>query len=182
MDYYRFVQYGKLKYPDGIIPELVEVAGHLDKEEIEDYPKYSLHTEYSYGKRELSSDLLGKYQELRDTNKEGVPQLWKNKEWSSQFEEFVLDLTQGHTAPVVVEIHPPFSDYSNLDQFIERYKVFEERLHENYPDTEIVVENRAGTVYKGGSFIISKATQIQSLCEMIEKTNTMLIINVLFKN
>lgn len=44
---FKFVQYGGNTYPDGIKPELVEIAGHLDKDYIEDYPEYSLHTEYS---------------------------------------------------------------------------------------------------------------------------------------
>lgn len=44
---FKSVQYGGNTYPDGIKPELVEIAGHLDKDYIEDYLEYSLHTEYS---------------------------------------------------------------------------------------------------------------------------------------
>ena len=53
-----YVQYGKTPYPDGIKPDLVEVAGHFDKEDIPDIPYYSLHTEYSYAKRKFDSDLM----------------------------------------------------------------------------------------------------------------------------
>lgn len=45
---FRFVQYGNAEYPKEITPELIELAGHLDKDRIEDVPKYSLHTEYGY--------------------------------------------------------------------------------------------------------------------------------------
>ena len=171
---FRFVQYGGISYPDGIKPELVEVAGHLDKDSIENYPKYSLHTEYSYGKRNLCSRLVSMYSALKEANRDSVPQLWKSKEWSEQFADFILNLTENHEAPVVIEIHPPFSDYCDLEIFLERYSIFEKRIHNSYPDTEIVVENRAGTVYRGGKFIIGKATEIALLCKMIQETNTAL--------
>jgi hypothetical protein len=167
---FRFVQYGGNAYPDGIVPELVEVAGHLDKDRIEDLPNYSLHTEYSYGKRKLSSDFIKQFPVLCDANKEGVPQLWKNTEWAAQFAEFVISLTKDHAAPKVVEIHPPFNDYCDIDQFIERYSVFEKRIHSVYQDAEIVVENRAGTVYHGGRFIVGKAKEIAELCTKIRET------------
>lgn len=169
-----FVQYGGNEYPDGIKPSLVEVAGHLDKEMIDRISAYSLHTEYSYGKRKLDSPLVKKYPELCNANKDGVPQLWKNEEWARQFADFILDLTKDNEAPIVVEIHPPFSDYCDLNQFIERYSIFEERIHSTYPNTEIVVENRAGTVYHGGKFIVSKAKDIASLCTIIKTTETKL--------
>ncbi len=171
---FSFVQYGGNAYPDGIIPELVEIAGHLDKDYIEDYPEYSLHTEYSYGKRNFSSGLIHMYPALCQANKEGVPQLWKSSDWASQFADFIITLTNGHAAPRVIEIHPPFSDYCNMDLFIDRYSLFEERIHNAYPSTEIVIENRAGTVYHGGRFIIGKAAEIASLCQKIQDTNTKL--------
>ena len=169
---FRFVQYGGNTYPDGIVPELVEIAGHLDKDYIEDFPKYSLHTEYSYGKRNFSSALINMYPELCKANKEGVPQLWKSSDWASQFADFVISLTNKHTAPKVIEIHPPFSDYCDIDLFIERYSVFEEHIHKCYPSTEIVIENRAGSVYHGSRFIISKAVEIAVLCQKIQDTKT----------
>ena len=165
-----FVQYGGNSYPEGIKPALIEVAGHLDKEKISNYPDYSLHTEYSYGKRNLSSSLINKFPELCKANKDGVPQLWKCNAWAEQFADFVVALTKERSAPKVIEIHPPFSDYCNLEQFIERYSVFEHQIHETYPFSEIVIENRAGSVYHGGKFIISKAKDIASLCHIIQIT------------
>lgn len=164
-----FVQYGGNEYPEGIKPMLVEVAGHLDKESIEDQPNYSLHTEYSYGKRQLSSDFIVQFPELCEANKDGVPQLWKSEAWSEQFAGFVIELTRSHSAPKVIEVHPPFNDYCDMDQFIYRYRVFERRIHSTYPDTDIVIENRAGTVYRGGKFVVSKAKGIAQLCELIKK-------------
>ena len=171
---FRFVQYGSTPYPAEITAELVEVAGHLDKDKIEDLPNYSLHTEYSYGKRNLSSSLVTQFPVLCDANKDGVPQLWKSTEWAEQFAGFVIKLTEGHAAPKVVEIHPPFNDYSDIEQFLERYAVFEKAIHAKYHDTEIVVENRAGAVYHGGRFIVSKAKEIALLCKRIEETRTSL--------
>ena len=168
---FLFVQYGGNTYPDGIVPELVEIAGHLDKDYIEDYPNYSLHTEYSYGKRNFSSALIHMFPVLCQANKEGVPQLWKSADWASQFADFVISLTNGHNAPRVIEIHPPFSDYCDIDLFIDRYSVFEERIHNTYPSTEIVIENRAGSVYHGGRFIVGKAAEIAALCQKIQNAN-----------
>ena len=79
---FQFVKYGGIEYPDGIEAEMEEVAGHLDKERINALLHYSLHTEYSYGKRKLSSDLVRQFPELCDANKDGVPQLWKSNEWA----------------------------------------------------------------------------------------------------
>ena len=164
-----FVQYGGYSYPDGIEPSLVEVAGHLDKEIIDNYPDYSLHTEYSYGKRNLKSSLINQFPELCNANKDGVPQLWKSNAWATQFADFIVTLTKERSAPKVIEIHPPFSDYCDLSLFIDRYSVFENQIQSVYPSTEIVIENRSGSVYRGGRFIISRANEIASLCRRIQE-------------
>ncbi len=59
---FRFVQYGNTEYPKEITPELIELAGHLDKDRIEDVPKYSLHTEYSYGNLYNTGRLNGQFE------------------------------------------------------------------------------------------------------------------------
>ena len=169
---FRFVQYGNTEYPSGITPELIEHPGHLDKDRIEDAPKYSIHTEYSYGKRNLSSDLVRQFPALCEANKDGVPQLWKSTDWAEQFAGFVIKLTESHAAPLVVEIHPPFNDYCDIDQFLERYQTFERIIHQAYPGTEIVVENRSGAVYRGGRFIVGKGKEIALLCKRIQETGT----------
>ena len=57
MNLIPIIYHGK-KYPFGIKSEIEEIAGHLDKEEINPHEKYSLHTEYSHMKRELNSNLI----------------------------------------------------------------------------------------------------------------------------
>ena len=84
----------------------------------------------------------------------------------------MIELTKGHPAPQVIEIHPPFSDYCDIEVFIERFSFFQRGIWKEFPDTEIVIENRAGAVYHGGRFIISKAREIASLCERIQQTDT----------
>ncbi len=169
-----FVEYGNQPYPDGIKADLVEVAGHLDKTSVPDISNYSLHTEYSYGKRNLASNLIRRYPKLYSSNKDGVPQLWKDKGWAVQFASFVHSLTNEHAAPTVIEIHPPFNDYSSIDSFLDFYTVFEEKIHAIYPDVKIVVENRAGSIYRGGKFVVSAAEEIAELCKKIRENNVRL--------
>lgn len=160
------VSYRNKPYPTGIICRLQEIAGHFDKESIDPNGAYSLHTEYSYGKRKLSSMLLQKYHLLYTHQKNGVPQLWYDEQWAEGFADFVIALVGNHAAPRVIEIHPPFSDYcKDIDSFINRYHVFEGIIRKHYPDTEICLENRAGTIYRGGRFLIS---DIDNVCNAIE--------------
>lgn len=166
-----FVEYNNMKYPDGYISDIKEVAAHFDKDNIEVSEKYSLHTEYSYGKRKFDTELISKFPALIESQKDGVPQLWKSEEWATQFADFIMELTTGHNAPTTIEIHPPFNDYCTLDEFIKRYKDFESKIKVQFPDTNIVIENRAGAVYRGGKFLIGKAKEIVTLCEQIKKQN-----------
>lgn len=167
MNKFILVEYNGVPYPEGYEAKIKEVAAHFDKTNIEEADCYSLHTEYSYGKRKLDSKLLESFPELRNSHKDNIPQLWKSKEWALEFAEFIIVLTKNKAAPTVIEVHPPFNDYCTLDEFIERYICFEKRIHEVYPETIIVLENRAGAVYKGGKFIVSKAKEIVALCEAI---------------
>lgn len=166
---FLLVEYNNVPYPDGYCSTIKEVAGHLDKGSISPAGSYSLHTEYSYGKRKFDSPLLAHYPALREAHKDGVPQLWKSTEWASEFASFILELTSASEAPHVVEIHPPFNDYCTIEQFAERFQVFEKALHAHYPETTIVIENRAGSVYHGGKFLFSKAKDIALLCDAIQQ-------------
>ena len=168
-DSFIFVEYNGVPFPMGFSAQIHEVAGHLDKEVIEDVEEYSLHTEYSYGRRKFDTARISSYPELRAANKDGVPQLWKSDEWAKEFADFIVGLTQGHTAPKIIEVHPPFNDYCSLTEFSDRYRFFEERIQATYPDTLIVIENRAGAVYRGGKFLIGKAKEIAALCEIIQQ-------------
>lgn len=166
-----FVEYNGVPYPDGFASGIKEIAGHFDKCEIEKSEKYSLHTEYSYGKRNFNSKSILNLETLKTSHKDGVPQLWKSDKWAEEFAEFVITLTKSKTAPIVVEIHPPFNDYCDIDLFLERYKIFEKKIHERYPETIIVIENRSGAIYKGGRFILGKAKEIAELCQKINDNN-----------
>lgn len=175
-DSFVFVEYNNVKYPDGYLSDIKEVAAHFDKDNIEVSDKYSLHTEYSYGKRKFDTELISKFLALVEAHKDGVPQLWKSEEWASQFADFIIQLTASYKPPTTIEIHPPFNDYCTLDGFIERYKVFESKIKVQFPDTNIVIENRAGAVYHGGKFLIGKAKEIVALCEQIKEHNLSLRI------
>lgn len=166
---FELIEYNGIPYPKGYVSRIKEVAGHLDKEEIENEAFYSLHTEYSYGKRKFNSQILEIYPTLRETNKGGVPQLWKSEEWAKEFADFILDLTKYKNPPTIIEIHPPFNDYSDIEHFAKCYKVFERKIMQAYPNTKIFIENRSGAVYRGGKFVVGKADEIVLLCEAIEK-------------
>ena len=165
---FELIEYNGIPYPEGYISKIKEVAGHLDKEEIEQEDFYSLHTEYSYGKRKLDSAIISKYKALRESHKGGVPQLWKNEEWAREFATFICELTADKNPPSIVEIHPPFNDYSDIEHFVKCYQVFEKEIKQAYPSTNIFIENRSGALYRGGRFVVGKADEIVALCEAIE--------------
>ena len=171
LDHFTLVEYNGVPYPEGYTTDIREVAGHLDKNSIEVTGSYSLHTEYGYGKRKLDSVFVNKFQELVSANKDGVPQLWRSIEWASEFADFIIELTRDQIPPTIVEVHPPFNDYCNMVDFATRFEVFEKKLHTIYPNTQILIENRAGTVYRGGKFLVGKAKEIVALCEAIEAHN-----------
>lgn len=58
-------------------------------------------------KRKLNSPLLEKYQELKNSHKNNIPQLWKNKKWAIEFAYFIIDLIGDNEDPEIIEIHPP---------------------------------------------------------------------------
>ena len=168
---FQMVKYHNKEYPNTIPLRCEEISSHLDITEIvvtlEDY---SLHTEYSYGQRSLSSNLYASNSQLALSHKEGVPQLWKNEEWAIEFADFIFELTKGRKAPAVIEIHPPFSDYtSSLEEFVVRYKAFENKIIESFPQVQILIENRCGAVYQGGKFVLSKIESILALSDIIDR-------------
>ena len=164
------VQYAKRKYPEGITPKLQEVAAHLDKVSIHPRMPYSLHTEYSFGKRRLNSEVVSSFPELVHCHKKGVPQLWKSKRWAEEFADFIRQLVGSNQSPGIIEIHPPFNDYcGSIPEFLEVYRTFEARITEHYPSASIVIENRMGSRYSGGSFLISTAEDLRILHEQVQE-------------
>lgn len=163
------IKYHGQEYPPDIPLHIEEIAAHFDITHIESRLRRSLHTEYSYGKRNLDSELLTKYPALCAAHKGGVPQLWKNRDWALQFADFLFSLNGTISMPSVIEIHPPFSDYTDITRFIEAYSCFETKIKEYFSAVEILIENRCGSVYHGGKFIVSKVQDIALLCNAIEK-------------
>lgn len=169
---FHMVRYHNKKYPTDIPLHCEEIAGHFDISHISPSAAYSLHTEYSYAKRSFSSSLITAFPEITQASQNGIPQLWRTKNWAFSFAEFIFALCSGQSAPDVIEIHPPFHDYLNsIADFIEIYKVFESTVKERYPQVHIHLENRCGSLYRKGKFMISTVPQIKELCQYIDTKN-----------
>lgn len=175
MAIFEMVKYHAQAYPADIPLRIEECAAHFDISAIRADLSCSFHTEYSYAKRRFDSALIQSFPAILAANKDGVPQLWKDEQWAAEFAQFVFALA-GDTAPTVIEVHPPFTDYADFDSFIGSYRVFEEAVLERYPDVTILIENRCGSVYKGGKFLVSKLPEVEALCNLIEQHNLCLKI------
>lgn len=169
MTKFEMIKYHGQTYPASIPLRMEEIAAHFDVKSVNGLLGYSLHTEYSYGKRKFSSSIISRFPELISAQKEGVPQLWKNESWASQFTDFIIDLLDNKVQPKVIEIHPPFNDYADMDSFIKNYAVFESKIKASFPNVEILIENRCGSIYHGGKFILSKTQDIYRLAEFVER-------------
>ena len=176
MTLFEMIKYHNQDYPSDVPLRTEEVAAHFDIEKISGKLDRSLHTEYSYGKRNFTSKVVSRYKELVAARKKGVPQLWKSSDWALQFADFVFSLNDTAPAPRVIEVHPPFDDYTDLNGFLKSYSLFERCIKERYPDVEILIENRCGSVYHGGKFLISKLNDLQLLCDGIQRENLQLRI------
>ena len=170
MTSFEMVKYHSKLYPQDIPLKIEELAAHFDVDTLAcSSLNRSLHTEYSFFKREFKTNRISKYPELLSAQKDGIPQLWKNEAWGLQFAKFIIDLNGKTTEPVVIEIHPPFNDYTDMSGFVQSYKGFEATIKEQFPDVEILIENRCGSLYRGGKFVISKVKDIAALCDAIEQ-------------
>lgn len=90
---------------------------------------------------------------------------------------FIVRLTRKLPQPKVIEIHPPFDDYTeDVEEFVQRYKVFESIILTKLPNTEIHIENRCGSIYSGGKFAISTLPHLIKLCDTIERDGLVLRI------
>jgi len=136
----------------------------------------SLHTEYSYTKRKLNTELINQFPIIRKANKNGIPQLWISGEWAKAFAKFLFKLA-GDRIPKVIEIHPPFQDYCpTVESFLEKYIIFEKTIKRNWPNVEILIENRCGTMYKGAPFLISQRKDMAALVNGLDNSNLVLHI------
>jgi len=163
------VQYHSRNYPKHIKPNIVEVAGHFDTDKINTKGEFSLHTEYSYGKRKFNSTIIQRYHHLMSAHKNFVPQLWYSKEWVEEFVEFIKTLCN-ENSPKIIEIHPPFSDYAKtIEDFLNIYEIFEDNILSHFPNCKVLIENRYGSIYRGGKFLVSKGRELRELCDNIAK-------------
>ena len=162
------VIYREKKYPPHIKANIYEIAGNFDIENMVVNTPYSLHTEYSYGERRFSSDIISDIVPITSAQKNGIPQLWYNKKWARGFFIFVKRLIDDNKPPEILEIHPPFNDYcSSFDQFLDIFKVFYKKIKIKYPTTKIVIENRFGTRYPNGEFLLSKCSDVLKFCKTL---------------
>lgn len=168
MAYFEMVKYHSQSYPNDIPLRIEECAAHFDTIAVRSELKQSLHTEYSYGRRKFDSDLIRRFPAIVSAQKDGVPQLWKDEQWTAEFAQFVISLAK-EQAPEVIEVHPPFKDYTDWDTFISSYKVFEDIIRARYPSVSVLIENRCGSLYRGGRFLVSKMQDVEMLCEKIEQ-------------
>lgn len=172
---FEMVKYHAQEYPGDIPLRYEECTAHMDISSVSAALQPSLHTEYSYGKRKFDSDLINRFPTICEAQKDGVPQLWKDEQWAVEFAKFVTALA-GDTVPAVIEVHPPFADYATFNSFLASYKIFETAILERFPDVSILIENRCGSVYKGGKFLVSKLQEVETLCNLIVKHNLRLKI------
>jgi len=144
------------------------VSAHFDAKSINPKIAYSLHTEYSYSRRKFVNPIFSKLRVLKEASYNGIPLLWYSREWAEQFFQFVDNLVGDIKPPEVIEVHPPYKDYSTVDRFLERYSVFEKLVGEEYPNAIIAIENRSGSEYKR-SFLISKPSDIEELMKKVRE-------------
>jgi hypothetical protein len=168
------VIYRKLDYPSHIRPNICEIPGNFDSNESFSVKSpYSLHTEYSYGSRTFKSEIFNDLVHIKLAQKNNIPQLWHNKKWAKDFFKFIEWFIQDqYRPPEVLEIHPPFNDYcKSFNDFINIFKYFYDKFKEKYPTTKIVIENRFGTRYTGGKFLLSKCSDILEFCNVLSRNS-----------
>jgi hypothetical protein len=139
-----------------------------------------LHTESSHSihirkkkKITFNSKIIADFKNIASAQRNGIPQLWHNAEWSNEFFEFINWLVGSSIPPEVLEIHPPFIDYCNsFDDFLDIFRNFQKIFYEKYNDTKVVIENRCGTLYKDeygkeGKFLLSTCNDILKFADIL---------------
>lgn len=123
----------------------------------------------------MNSEIISQFSELLFARKKGIPQLWKSEQRAIEFADFIFSLAKERNLKII-EIHPPFTDYCDFETFIHNYKSFEKLIVNKYPNIEIFIENRFGSLYHGDKFLISKNEDVITLCHYIEKNKLRLKI------
>jgi len=164
------VIYRNMNYPSPIEANIHEISGNFYKEKLVAKTPYSLHTEPSSVPKTFCSKIVNELDNINKAQKDNIAQLWYDREWANEFFIFIEWLIGSNNPPEVLEIHPPFSDYcKSFDDFICIFKCFYEKFKNKYPTTTIVIENRFGTRYKGGKFILSTYKNVLEFCETLIK-------------
>lgn len=171
------VKYTRLHYPDGIRPEIQEIAAHFDKGSINPYMPFSLHTEFSHSSRSWNSPIISDYPEICRSVFGGIPLLWRSDRWAEEFAAFVIRLCDGRV-PTVIEVHPPYLDYCPLEDFPSRYRIFEETILEHYPKVQLLIENRSGTHYQKSHFALSTGRDLLDLSGQLDGLNLRITLDV----
>jgi hypothetical protein len=161
-----------MKYPSHIEANIHEISGNFYKEELIVNSPYSLHTEPSSVPKVFNSKIMNDFEHIKVSQKGNIPQLWYNIEWANEFYDYIDWLIGSNNPPDALEIHPPFNDYcSSFEQFLSVFDVFYQKFKRKYPATKIVIENRFGTRYTGGNFILSKCSDVLEFCKILSNLN-----------
>ncbi len=72
MTSFEMIKYHNQQYPKSVPLRIEEIAAHFDITSVSGELGWSLHTEYSYGKRNFDSKLISKYPEIVSANKDGI--------------------------------------------------------------------------------------------------------------
>jgi len=171
------VIYKNMNYPSHIEANIHEVSGNFYKEKIIVKTPYSLHTEPSSIPKTFCSKIVNDLEFINKAQKGNIAQLWRNKEWAYEFFLFIEWLIGSNKPPEVLEIHPPFDDYcKSYDQFLDVFDVFFQKFINKYPITTILIENRFGTRYKGGRFLLSTCSDVLFFCKILSQSHIKLKI------
>jgi hypothetical protein len=165
------IKYRGTRYQSGINSEMREESAPFGIPRLKKFPsKYSLHTDLSR-RPQKDFTFLDEFQTIKMSYAERIPQLWFNERWAEEFSLFIKRVVDQNSPPLIIEIHPPYRDYCpTIERFLESYRVFEERISSFYPGTEILIENRYGSRYKGGAFLISSSGDISDLINHLQGT------------
>jgi hypothetical protein len=171
-----------MKYPSHIEANIYEVSGNFyKKKKLVVKSPYSLHTEPSFDSETFNSKIVNDLKYINEAQKDNIPLLWHSEEWANDFFAFIEWLIgDSNESPDVLEIHPPYKDYCrSFGQFLKIFRVFYDEFHEKHSATTIVIENRFGTRYKGGKFLLSKCCDILEFCKVLkrEKINLKIVID-----
>ncbi|NIU82258.1 MAG: hypothetical protein GWN31_01980 [Candidatus Thorarchaeota archaeon] len=94
----------------------------------------------------MNNENLNELSTIKSAEKQGIPQVWYNKQWAEELVIFIKQFVDGGKAPEMMEIHSSFTDYyQNIEEFLQIYKHFEQTILNKYPEAHIALENRAGT-------------------------------------